>query len=132
MTPHAGMGANQAFESAAAFVNELRAILKKNVSRPYLPLSDVQSCLEKYADRRRDRVTAAMQIANLTCRFHLKFGPVAEQLYRLLPKMSNEMFLAKPLEMFSRAEKLENWSVGTERVGEYDLKAERILQNMEV
>ena len=130
MTPHAGMGANQALESAAAFVNELRLVLVKNPSNPHIPFSDVESCLEKYAERRRDRVIAAMQIANITCRVQLKIGAIAEHFWQRLPKMTNEMFLAKPLELFSKAEKLQDWTVGSDRVDEYDVKAKRNLRKL--
>lgn len=54
MVPHAAMGANQALESTAAFVNTLRSSLsqKGDCQSTRIELSEVQLCLQQYELRR--------------------------------------------------------------------------------
>jgi hypothetical protein len=110
------MGANQALESAAAFVNILRPFLSQKTSpssTAYFTQSEVELCLKQYDLRRRARVTEAFRRANLTCRAHLKIGPAGEEYWANLPKMMSPVAISKLLESFSRGEVLENWSMGS-------------------
>ncbi|KAJ5389111.1 uncharacterized protein N7496_000179 [Penicillium cataractarum] len=121
MVPHAAMGANQALESAAAFVNILRSsrLQKGDCQSTRIPLSEVQSCLEQYELRRRARATAASQIATFACRAQLKIGPASDEYWANFPRMMGEEGIAKSLESFCDAEMLENWSMGSPRVAVY-------------
>lgn len=114
------MGANQAIESAAAFVNILRPFLSQKTSQSSsacITQSEVELCLKQYDLRRRPRVTEAFQRANLTCRAHLKIGLASEEYWANLPEMMNPVAISKLLETFSHGEVLENWSIGSTNLG---------------
>jgi hypothetical protein len=121
------MGANQALESAAAFVNSLRPFLSRRSNycpSISIPQSEVESCLKQYDLRRRARVTTAFQIANLTCRAQLMIGPAGKEYCSNLPKMMSAAGTEKLLESFCNAEVLEDWSIGSSRVALYTAFAE--------
>lgn len=116
MVPQAAMGANQAIESATAFVNILRPFLSQKASQSssaHIIQDEAELCLEQYDLRRRARVTEAFRRANLTCRAHLKIGPASEEYWANSPKVMSPVAISKLLESFSRGEVLENWSMGS-------------------
>ncbi|KAF2137188.1 uncharacterized protein K452DRAFT_236177 [Aplosporella prunicola CBS 121167] len=130
MVPHAAMGANQAMESAACFVNhllDLRGQHGDSIPRN-IPTSDIEKCLKSYVQKRCARVTNITQSANFSCRSQLKIGPEAEAFILGLPNMKDEAFLSKILLILSEAEKLENWKNNSGRVGFYSQQAEKIRQ----
>lgn len=116
------MGANQALESAATFVNILRPVMSQKqdrLSEGSIPQSEVENCLAQYDVRRRARVTTAFRIANLTCQAQLKIGPASEEYCLNLPRMMSEAGIANLLESFCNAEMLENWPTGGPQVAVY-------------
>ena len=121
MVPHAAMGANQALESAAAFVNVLRPVLaqQEQATRSSVPLSVVEDCLNQYARRRHERVTLAQQVASQACRAQLKIGPESEKVWAELPTLTDEVLLSRRLGYFRAAEYLENWRYTTQRIARY-------------
>ncbi|KAJ5179389.1 hypothetical protein N7492_002599 [Penicillium capsulatum] len=128
MTPHSGMGANQALESAAAFVNVLRSLLAQTHTR-HIPASKIRSCLAAYERRRKLRVTEATEIASMKCRMELKIGPDSDVFWQRLGKMSDEQSLGLMLRSFSGAEYLEKWPCGGARVAQYCAAADAIRRN---
>lgn len=131
MVPHAAMGANQAMESAACFLNNLRSLQNNEIDWVGDELK-VQQCLTAYGNQRRDRLSAIIQAATMTCKNQLLSGPSATDYIRNLPKQKDAAFLVKAIESLRQAEKLENWSHGSHRVVLYDelsAKALELLSN---
>lgn len=128
MTPHSGMGANQALESAAAFVNVLRPLLAQTNTRR-IPPSGVRSCLTAYERRRKQRVSETTEIASMKCRVELKIGPESESFWQQLGQMNNEQSLGLMLRSYSGAEYLENWACGGHRIAKYCAAADVIRRN---
>ncbi|KAJ5584992.1 uncharacterized protein N7459_004792 [Penicillium hispanicum] len=118
MVPHAAMGANQAIESAAAFVNVLRPLVAQRQESPvtHIPILQVEDCLNQYTRRRRERVTSIQQLANRACRAQLKIGKDSEEFWLNLPKLTGEVSLSRLLGPFRNAEYLENWKLGRKQV----------------
>lgn len=113
MVPHAAMGANQAMESAACFASHLLQqcalpgvgnTLPLRISQPA-----VQSCLEKYEQVRRARITDVVAGASFTCRAQLKTDEAGLEFISKLPDLTDEIWLAKVTDVLSAAEKIEPW-----------------------
>lgn len=128
MTPHSGMGANQALESAAAFVNVLRPLLAQTVTA-HIPLSKVRGCLAAYERRRKHRVTETTEIASMKCRVELKIGPESDTFWQNLGQMNDEQSLALMLRAYGGAEYLEKWPCGGDRVAKYCAAADAIRRD---
>ncbi|KAJ5902602.1 hypothetical protein N7495_003130 [Penicillium taxi] len=130
MVPQGGWGVNQAFESAAVFINYLRSLLANttngSITPPKISLSDVEACLQKYATRRQERAAAMVRMASDLCRFQLKVGADSKERWDALGKMSNGMNLKMLLKIFMQADKLEDWHFGSERVARYAEFAEKL------
>lgn len=112
MLPHNAMGAGQAMESAACFVNQLMEFRNKLEptahSKPGISLADVQQCLEAYAQKRKIRTMPLLNSANMACQCLLKIGQTSKAHLENLVKTTNEDLIAPKLLEFSLAEKLEN------------------------
>lgn len=136
MVPHNAMGASQAMESAACFVNQLMEF--RNKLEPSSPpeariaLVDVNVCLASYTRRRKIRAMSALNSANMACQFLLKIGPASKTHLDNLVKMTNEDFIAPKLLDFSSAEKLENWPWDSERVKCYTRQARNFSRGTSV
>lgn len=133
MTPNGAMGANQALESAAAFVNVLRPLLQRNLrNSPMQGITqlEIDACLKEYSDRRRERVLAVLNKSSIGCQAQLKIGPVSEKLWHDLPTMTNADLLNSTLKSFSEAEVLENWGIGSEKVEVYTATAEKVKKGL--
>lgn len=127
MLPHNAMGASQAMESAACFVNQLMEIRNKLEQDPYsehqISLAVVNKGLESYARKRKIRTMPVLNSANMACQCLLKIGPTSKAHLGNLVKMTNEDFIAPKLLEFSFAEKLENWPWDSDRVKYYTRQA---------
>lgn len=130
MVPHAAMGANQAMESAACFVNNLRKLQLdcSNNQASRITASEAYECLDAYANKRRDRMQAIVQSASATCKNQLMIGPTSEAFIRALPQLQDETILLKSIESLSQAEKLENWKCGSNRVDYYTEQSRTVLE----
>ncbi|EEA26596.1 monooxygenase, putative [Talaromyces marneffei ATCC 18224] len=136
MLPHNAMGASQAMESAACFVNQLMK-LQNNTgsgqdSEPGISLADVQLCLETYAQKRKIRTKPVLNGANMACRCLLKKGPISKAHLSNLVDTTNEDFIGPKLLDFSLAEKLDNWPWDNDRVNYYTRQAYTLNQGMSV
>lgn len=121
MVPHAAMGANQAMESAACFVNILRRV-NPSLGKEYcsnLRASEVEKCLSSYAAKRKDALKAVVQAATASRNNQLMAGSAAEDFLRTLPDTREEDILLKPLRSLIGAERMEDWMCGSERVEKY-------------
>ncbi|PNY26271.1 Monooxygenase FAD-binding protein, partial [Tolypocladium capitatum] len=129
MVPHAAMGANQAMEAAACFVNNLRRLQINCPGSPDLlvPQSKVSECLEAYVKERRGFMTAVAHIASQNCRNQLMIGAPAENFIRALPEQNDRELLWRPIESLSKAQKLENWNWGTKRADFYTEQSRKAL-----
>ncbi|KAJ6443564.1 LOW QUALITY PROTEIN: Monooxygenase FAD-binding protein [Purpureocillium lavendulum] len=129
MVPHAAMGANQAMESAACFVNHLRKLLA-GLEDPTTRISQSQvtECLEPYAKQRQERMAMICKVAGTFCRMQLKIGPAAKGFIAAVKTFRDEEFLIKALEQLSAAEGLEDWEQGRERVDYYAVESRKALK----
>ncbi|OJJ07597.1 hypothetical protein ASPVEDRAFT_877590 [Aspergillus versicolor CBS 583.65] len=121
MVPHAAMGANQAMESAACFVNILRRV-NPSLGKEYcsnLRASEAEKCLSSYAAKRKNTLKAVVQAATASRNNQLMAGSAAEDFLHTLPDIREEDILLKPLRSLIRAERLEDWMCGSERVEKY-------------
>lgn len=126
MLPHNAMGASQAMESAACFVNQLMEFRNKMgpaASEPGISRGDAEKCLETYAQKRQIRTMPLLNSANMACQCLLKIGPTSKAHLDNLVKMTNEDFIAPKLLDFGLAEKLENWPWDSDRVKYYTQQA---------
>ena len=119
-------------ESTACFANNLMDLREQGGSIPRdIPTSDIEKFLESYAQKRRARVSNAMQNASSACRTQLKIGPEAEACILGLPDMKDEAWLSEVLISLSEAEKIENWKNDSVRVDFYDQQAGKIRQEVQ-
>ncbi|OQE24317.1 hypothetical protein PENSTE_c007G05058 [Penicillium steckii] len=129
MTPNGAMGANQAFESAAAFVNVLRPLLRRNFEDNLIggiSMAEVASCLQQYSDRRRERVLGILNDASIGCQAQLKIGPISDKIWRELSIMTDKEMLKKSLKSVGDAEMLTDWPYGSHRVAIFTATAEEL------
>ncbi|GJN86941.1 hypothetical protein PLIIFM63780_010523 [Purpureocillium lilacinum] len=132
MVPHAAMGANQAMESAACFVNNLRKLpMNPDGTFPRISRSQADECLEAYAKRRQERMAVICKVAATFCRMQLKVGPPAQGFIGALRHFRDEDFLQKGLEQLSGAEALENWHCGSKYVDYYGVESVKALKILE-
>ncbi|UNI15373.1 hypothetical protein JDV02_001910 [Purpureocillium takamizusanense] len=129
MVPHAAMGANQAMESAACFVNNLRKLQTSSDGiGPRISRAQVDQCLDEYAKRRQDRMEVISKTAATFCRMQLKIGPAAKGFTGALRHFRDEDFLQKGLEQLTAAEKLEDWHCGSSQVEYYSVQSAKALK----
>lgn len=121
------MGASQAMESAACFVNQLMTLRNSlepiQYAEPGISLADVHMCFETYAQKRKTRTIPLLNTANMSCQCLLKIGPTSKAHLANLVKMTNKEFIGPKLLDFSAAEKLENWPWDSDRVKYYTRQA---------
>jgi FAD dependent monooxygenase len=136
MLPHNAMGASQAMESAACFVNQLMALRNRlaptRYFEPGISLADVHMCLETYTQKRKIRTMPVLHAANMACQCLLKKGPTSKAHLANLVNMTNEQFIGPKLFDFSLAEKLENWPWDSDRVKYYTRQAHRMSRGTSV
>ncbi|KAL1617791.1 hypothetical protein SLS54_007570 [Diplodia seriata] len=128
MVPHAAMGANQAMESAACFANGVRAVVARGDDAAPRDWEAVEACLEAYKERREARVRGVVEAAAKACRVQLLVGEEAREWVEALPRMGYGEWLERTMEVFSRAEKVEGWEGGGERVRFYDEQARKWIE----
>lgn len=127
MVPHAAMGANQAMESAAAFVNSLRRLQSDRGSLAGISAEEADRTTSAYAEARRSRVEAVYKVAAAVCRTQLRANPIAEAFIQALPSSTDAGHLSKAVGSMSQAEKLEGWACGSNRVDFYTENSKRVL-----
>ncbi|KAK5796067.1 hypothetical protein VI817_005352 [Penicillium citrinum] len=129
MTPNGAMGANQALESAVAFVNILRPLLRtvsENGPTGKIPSSEVTDCLRQYSDRRRGRVLDILNDASVGCQAQLKIGPISDKIWQELSIMTDKDMLKRSLKSVRDAEMLMDWPDGSHRVAIFTATAEEL------
>ncbi|OAA50981.1 FAD-dependent monooxygenase [Beauveria brongniartii RCEF 3172] len=88
MVPNAAMGANQAIESAATLLNQLRGLFSRvNYTSP--EQSHLSAALERYTEIRKPRATEIAQRAGMVCRAQLLHSGPAAAIRDELPTLND-------------------------------------------
>ncbi|KAM3547598.1 hypothetical protein MY1884_009509 [Beauveria asiatica] len=88
MVPNAAMGANQAIESAATLLNQLRGLFS-SVDYTSSEQSHLSAALERYTEIRKPRATEIAQRAGMVCRAQLLHSGPAAAIRDELPTLND-------------------------------------------